>query len=215
LNLARVQSPKEDPLTWASRGVNWLNARWLQATYPFAGFGNGVSIERSCEIARRDAPHIYLGSDTILRNDVWINVAPESPGEGIKIMFGKGCKIGRRSTISAKNRITLEDDVLLAPDVLIMDHGHSFMDIERPIHEQGVTEGGTIVIEKNCWIGYGVAILSNRGEVRIGRNSVIGANSVVTQSFSPFSVIVGNPARLLKQYDRIEKAWTRPDEHSA
>jgi len=44
----------------------------------------------------------------------------------------------------------------------------------------------------------------------IGRNSVIAANALVTRSFPPYSVIVGNPARLAKQYDPAKESWIGP-----
>ena len=155
------------------------------------------------------AEHIQIGDEVGLARDIWLNVVPGSGGPPPKIVLGNGCRIGRRSTISAKNRITLSDDVLLAPSVLIMDHNHEYSDFDRPIHEQGVTEGGTIVIEKNCWLGFGAVVLCNAGELRIGRNSVIGANSVVTKGFPPFSVIAGNPAKLLRTYDMGKKQWIK------
>ena len=54
---------------------------------------------------------------------------------------------------------------------------------------------GPVIIEDNVWIGEGVCVLPN---VTIGRNSIVGANSVVTKSFSENSVIAGNPAKLIK-----------------
>ena len=85
--------------------------------------------------------------------------------------------------ISAKNQIVLEADVLLSPSVLLMDHSHEFGDPELPITKQGLTSGGRILVERNCWLGYGAAIVCNRGELIIGRNSVVGANAVVTRRF--------------------------------
>lgn len=186
-----------------------MHARWLKTTYPFAGFGRGVSIHFSCDIERSIAGYTQIGDEVGLARDVWLNVVPDPTSSAPKIILGKGCKIGRRSTISAKNRITLSDDVLFAPSVLVMDHNHEFSDIDRPIREQGVTEGGRITIEKNCWLGFGVVVLCSAGELTIGRNSVIGANSVVTRSVPPFSVIAGNPAKLLKTYDMAKKQWIK------
>jgi acetyltransferase-like isoleucine patch superfamily enzyme len=204
------RTPGEDPLYFFSRVATKLNTSWLRATYPFAGFGRQVSIHYSCDIWRSISRFVSFGDGVHLGQDVWLNVAPGSESPEPKIVFGPGCKIGRRASISGRNRIFLEADVLLAPSVLIMDHNHEFYDTELPIHAQGVTEGGKIVIERNCWLGHGAVIVCNHGELRIGRNSVVGANAVVTKSFPPFSVIAGNPARLLKTYDPQTRKWSKP-----
>jgi acetyltransferase-like isoleucine patch superfamily enzyme len=75
-----------------------------------------------------------------------------------------------------------------------------------------VTPGGKIRIEKNCWLGYGAVVLCGSGQVTIGRNSVIGANCVVTRSVPPYSIMAGNPAKLIKMYDPESKKWVKPAE---
>jgi acetyltransferase-like isoleucine patch superfamily enzyme len=199
----------EDPLTIITRGMRWLNTRWLQITYPFAAFGRRVSIHYTCDILRSVASLIAIGNHVELAKDVWLNAVPTSDSDGPKIMLGNNVKIGRRCSISARNQIILEDSVLFGPQVLIMDHNHEFANVELPIREQGITIGGRIVIEKNCWFGFGAVVLCRSGELTIGRNSVVGANAVVTRSFPPNSVIGGNPARLLRTFDSEEKQWVK------
>ena len=80
-----------------------------------------------------------------------------------------------------------------------MDHNHEFSDIEKPIHAPCDTSGGRVLIERNCWLGIGAVIAAGAGDLNLGRNSVVGANAVVTQSFPPFSVIAGNPAKLIRR----------------
>jgi acetyltransferase-like isoleucine patch superfamily enzyme len=205
----KLSNVTEDPLQIFGRVHTWFHTRWLKHTYPFVGFGKGVSVHHSCDIPKWSASGIQLGEGTYLAQDVWLVVQPESTSQPPQIVIGKNCKLGRRSSIAARNRVVLEDDVLLAPDVLIRDHNHEFSDIGRPIHAQGLTKGGRITIEKNCWLGCYVVLVCDAGELRIGRNSVIAANTVVTRSVPPFSVVAGNPAKIIKTYDQAKGMWMK------
>ena len=103
--------------------------------------------------------------------------------------------------ISAQNRIEVGPKTVISPTVLLMDHNHAFEDVNLPIVEQGNTSGGTIRIEEGCWIGYGATIVCSRGELVLGKHSVIGPNAMVSRSVLPNSVVVGNPGRVVKRLD--------------
>ena len=182
MSRARENATGEDPLELISRIATRLNSLWLRHTYPFAEFGSGVSVHHSCDIKRSMSPDIKLSDNVYLAPDAWLNTVGDARDMGPKIVIGSGSKVGRRSMISARNKIVLEADVLMAPSVLIMDHNHEFSDVEKPIDAQGVTSGGRIFIGRNCWLGHCAAIVCNHGELNLGRNSVVGANSVVTQA---------------------------------
>jgi acetyltransferase-like isoleucine patch superfamily enzyme len=197
----------EDPLSLVSRALTKLYTLWLSATYPFASRGRKLSIQYPCIVSRLTAHRIELGNSVIIRKDAWLSIITESNSE-LNLVIEDNCLIGARSVISTKNSIHLEHDVILATSVLIMDHNHAYEDIHLPIRLQGITAGGKIRIQHGCWIGQGAAIVCNEGELVIGHNSVIAANSLVTRSFPPYSVIIGNPGRLARYFDREKGAWT-------
>jgi acetyltransferase-like isoleucine patch superfamily enzyme len=199
----------EDPLLLWPRFLTKARSVWMGATYPFAAYGRGVSVHYSCQVSRTQAEYISIGENAFVAEDVWLNVITQVEGVKPRITLGPGCKIGRRTTISSRNRIILEEDVMTAPSVLIMDHNHEYSDIDKPISEQGVTAGGTITIGRNSWLGYGSVIFCSQGEVVLGRNCIVGANAVVTKSFPAYSVIAGNPAVLVKRYDTDSGKWVR------
>jgi abequosyltransferase len=199
----------EDPLLWIARSLTKANSTWLKLTYPFAGFGRGISVHYSCEIHRFSAHRLRIGDSVIIDRDVWLNIPVEACDLQASLVIGKGSKIGRRSVISAKNRICLEDDVLLAPGVFITDHNHEYCNIETAIWKQGTSPGGRVLVERNCWLGYNSMVLATKGDLILGRNSIVGAHSVVTQSCPPYSVLVGNPARVVKRFDPDTGKWLR------
>jgi acetyltransferase-like isoleucine patch superfamily enzyme len=204
-----VPVPFDDPLSWIPRIATKLHSLWISWTYPFASVGSRLSAHYSSEMCRSIASLISIGDSVIIGRDAWINIPIPVDSKGPVIRLDDDCKIGRRCVISARNRIHIGRNVLFAPSVLITDHNHTIEDTTIPINEQGTTGGGSIRIEEGCWLGFGAVIVCSRGELVIGRNSVVGANSVVTKSVPPFSVVTGNPARVTRQFDSTKGQWTK------
>lgn len=198
----------EDPLSLFIQAITKLYSLWVSGTYPFASAGSNLSIHPTALLSRRVASGIKLGDFVIIRNNAWLNTFDLSEGDSeAKIIIDDCCVINAQAVISAKNRVHLERDVMVSACALIMDHNHAYENIHLPIKAQGLTPGGTIRIEQGCWIGHGAAIVCNQGELVIGRNSVVAANALVTRSFPPYSVIVGNPARLARRFDTVRNTW--------
>jgi acetyltransferase-like isoleucine patch superfamily enzyme len=201
------QEAWEDPLKGVSRVTNRLHTLWLAWTYPFASIGKDVWVHRSCDLQRSFAKYIRIGDDVKLDRNVWINI-PEIPNNDEPvIILEDGCEIGRGCVISAKNRIHIKRNTIFGPSVFVTDHNHAFEDVTVPIGLQGITQGGTVRIEEGSWVGFGAAVVCSRGELVIGRNSIIGANSVLSRSVNSYSVVTGNPARTVKHYDQAKDAW--------
>jgi len=100
--------------------------------------------------------------------------------------------------IQAKNGIEIGDYTNLGPNVGIISANHDFIDNKKH------TAAKPIRIGKHCWIGIGAVILP---EVELGDFTIVGANAVVTKSFTQgFCIIAGNPAKVIKQLDHTECA---------
>jgi acetyltransferase-like isoleucine patch superfamily enzyme len=190
----------EDPLALLLRAATKLHSLWLSYMYPFASTGRNVSIHFPCNLSRPSASHIRLGNAVIIGKDSLLYIVRDEVND-VKLAIDDNCVIGARGVISAKNLIHIERDVIMGTSVLIQDHQHTHDRLDLPIRAQGVTAGGRIRIERGCWIGQGAIIVCNEGEMVIGHNSVVGANSLVARSLPPFSVVVCNPSIVLKQFD--------------
>ncbi len=197
----------DDPLDLVWQLNTKLHSVWVRLLYPFASIGRKVSFHPTSKIYRPRASRIQLGSFISLREYAWLNIATDDPNGEPTIVIDDNCHIGFGSIISAKNRIYLERDVLLGQMVLMLDHNHAYEDINIPVIDQGITEGGRIRVGQGTWIGHGACIICPRGELSIGRNCVIAANSMVMRSIPDYSVVAGYPATIIRQYDTERKVW--------
>jgi len=125
-----------------------------------------------------------------------------------RLLIGKNTEIGNHSTISAYREIIIGDGVLTGPHVYIADHNHNYLNPNVHIYKQGVLaeENSRVIIGEGTWLGTNVVIV---GSVKIGKQCVVGANTVVTKDIPDYSVAVGIPARVIKRYDFEKKKWVK------
>ena len=81
--------------------------------------------------------------------------------------------------------IIIEDDVLFGPNVAVYCSTHNFTDTTKPIKDQGY-KAATTTLKKGCWLGINSVILPG---ITVGKNSIVGANSVVTKDVPDLSLI--------------------------
>lgn len=140
---------------------------------------------------------VTIGNYTTFHMGLWLDCGStsENMGPGF-FQIGDHCFVGPYAVMGAKGGgIQIGNHVQMGQMVSIHAENHCFDDVERRIDEQGTWHQG-VTVENDCWIGSKATILDG---VTIGRGSVIGAGSVVTHSIPPYSVAVGNPARVIRK----------------
>lgn len=113
--------------------------------------------------------------------------------------FGTDLEIGNNSGVGINARLSkgvkIGENVMMAPDVVILTVNHNIFDTGLPMIQQGDSVLENVVIEDDVWIGQRVIILPG---VKLKKGVVVGAGSVVTKTFPEYSIIAGNPARIIK-----------------
>ena len=115
-------------------------------------------------------------------------------------------KIGDRSGVGINaaihGKVIIGSDVMMGPECIIYTRNHEFSDIHVPMNKQGFSEERPVVIGDDVWIGGRVTILPG---VIIGKGAIVGAGAVVTKNVPEYAVVGGNPAKVLKYRNEIEK----------
>jgi acetyltransferase-like isoleucine patch superfamily enzyme len=141
---------------------------------------------------------ITIGDDCLIH----CSIDFDAPQGNVKI--GDRCFIGA-SHLVCHSAIEIGNDVIMSWGITVVDHNSHALDWDN--RKNDVKEWATgvkdwthvktapVFIEDKVWIGFGASILKG---VRIGEGAVIGAKSVVTRDVPAYSVVGGNPARIIK-----------------
>ena len=180
--------------------ANEHRPRWWVRTFlnPFIHtWGKGSIVRRRTRMDILPFNKFSLGKQSVIEDFATIN-----NGVG-NVMIGNDTTIGMGNVIIGP--ICIGNHVILAQNIVASGLNHGYEDVNIPPVLQKVTTK-QIIIEDDVWIGANSVITAG---VTIGKHAVIGAGSVVTKSILPFSVAVGNPARVIKKYDAEKKIWIK------
>ena len=175
---------------------------WFKLLYSpsFTRIGRGSFLFRPFRID--GAEGIEVGQKTVMQRGGWlyccgIDNVPAS------LRIGKGCVFGYNNHIATVRDMVIGDYVLTANNVYISDNLHGYEDTSKPIMHQPVRFKSAVVIGDGCWIGENACIVG----ASVGKNCVIGANAVVTHDIPDYSVAVGVPAVVIRQFDPQLQEW--------
>jgi acetyltransferase-like isoleucine patch superfamily enzyme len=169
---------------------------------------DGVHIYSDCGFAIQNGKtspeeRVKIGEHTFLQGRY-------SVGESGFLSIGKHCSFRSGTHFSIKERLVVGDHVFGAPNVFVSDNNSHPLSPKLRKEMTETDPGGRlwkvndnvvsapVTIETGVWLGHGVVVLKG---VSIGQWSIVGAGAVVTKSIPPFSIAVGNPARVV---DTIE-----------
>ncbi|MFZ2904628.1 MAG: acyltransferase [Cyclobacteriaceae bacterium] len=169
-----------------------------------ATIGTNVLLSHHFVFKCETAGSLYVGNNVSL-NGLWVTQG----GGSIKI--GNYCSFRTGTYVGSSNFIIIGDHVYGAENVFIIDNNnHPISPKERK--EMTMTQPNSpswkwnervisspIIIEDNVWLGRNCMILKG---VRIGEGSIVAAGAVVTKEVPPFSIVAGNPARVVRKIEK-------------
>ena len=185
---------------WAATSQNGIRPRWWVRKFvnPFYHKrGKNTIIFPRCRLDLMPFNHFSIGHDSTIEDFSLVN-----NGMG-PVNIGNHVFIGASNVIIGP--VTLHDHIMTAQNVVISGLNHGFDDVTYAFRYQPCTTS-EIVIGEACWIGANVVITAG---VQVGKYSVIAAGSVVTKDVPDYSIVGGNPAKLLKTFNHETKLWER------
>ena len=107
--------------------------------------------------------------------------------------IGLNCRINENVFIQ---QATIEDEVLIAPNVAILSISHNHEKLEKSIVNQGDSKPNAPIIKKGAWLGRNIIVMPG---ITVGEGAIVGAGAVVTKNIEPFTIVGGVPAKFIKK----------------
>jgi acetyltransferase-like isoleucine patch superfamily enzyme len=184
---------------------DYVSVLFYRTLKPFFGkLGSGSRIIRPLRIV--GARYMYVEANATIQVGAYVAVL-KTHTQPPELRIGEGAMIGNHAHIICTRRIVVGRQALIADRVYISDNSHEYTNISRPILAQGLRQLADVEIGDGAWIGENVCIIGSR----IGRNSVVGANSVVVRDIPDHCVATGAPAAIIKRYCHDTNSWQRTD----
>lgn len=159
--------------------------------------GRGSTIRHSVRLDLMPFNNFALGRNSTIEDFSTIN-----NGVG-DVIIGDRTRIGLGNTIIGP--VTIGNDIMFAQNIVASGLNHGYEDISIPIADQPVNTS-PITIEDEVWIGANAVITAG---VTIGKHSVVAGGCVVVKNVPPYSIVGGNPGKILKKYNQESKKWEK------
>jgi acetyltransferase-like isoleucine patch superfamily enzyme len=164
--------------------------------------GSGNTINNPFDI--KGGEYIVIGSNTFIGGNGVISAWDNYQNEKFipQITIGDDVIIMDYCHLTSINKIEIRNGTIIGRWVTITDNSHGKMedeDLLTPPIKRNLYSPGPVVIDENVWIGDKVTILPN---VYIGKNAIVGANSVVTKDIPDNCVAAGVPAKVIKTMEK-------------
>jgi acetyltransferase-like isoleucine patch superfamily enzyme len=156
---------------------------------------------------RKPGGSIAVGRDCLIEG-VLVTETPTS-----QVVVGNNVYVGGATIIDCVARVEIEDDVLISYQCNIVDsnnHSVRFSVRQNDLadwkngggHDWATTDSRPIRICRGAWIGMRCIVLKG---VTIGEGAIVGAGSVVTSDVPPWTIVGGNPAKIIKRLSESER----------
>ena len=155
-------------------------------------------------ISINGAKFMTIESGVYIKSNSWLLAIDNQENSNIdKLTIGAKTYIGRNAHIVALKGVHISKNVLISDNVYLADNYHHFENGNTPYKNQGVGFKKEVLVGEGSWLGENVCVIS----AQIGKQCIIGANSVVTKDIPDYSMAVGSPAKVIKKFDQTTNSW--------
>lgn len=173
--------------------------------YGFKEFGEGSVIAPFPRLIV-GGRYVSIGKRCFFGSGLTLSVRDEYLGVRHTPSFTVGDRtmLGRDLLVACTHAIRIGSAVTISDRVYIGDSHHGYEDVDVAVLDQPMRGQAAVTIGDGCFIGVGAAILPG---VRLGNGCVVAPNAVVTRSFDANTILLGNPAKPIRVYDRSKVTW--------